>query len=77
MLSSYLDQLERKASENGVDLADACRSEGIARTTLFRWRKGDAFPREATAAAIMRRIERMVRERATEDAAPPPAEAAA
>lgn len=59
MLSSYFTQLEAAASAAGIDLAEVCRLEGVARTTLLRWRKGEAFPREATAAAIMRRIEAM------------------
>lgn len=59
MLSTYLDQLEREAEHAGVDLAEACALAGVAKTTLQRWRKGEVFPREGTAKAIIEKIRQM------------------
>ncbi len=59
MLNTYLDQIERAARDAGVNLAEACRREGIAATTLMRWRKGEVSPREATAQALLARIAKM------------------
>lgn len=59
MLNTYLTQLQNAASAAGVNLADACKREGIARTTLQRWRNGETTPNEATAKALLGRIETM------------------
>ena len=53
---TYLEQLKRLAAEHGVDLRSACKAEGIAQTTLMRWEKGEAHPREETAKALFARI---------------------
>ena len=58
-LIPYLDQLEVRAAELGLDLADVCAAEGVALTTLARWRKGEATCREGTARALFRRMDRM------------------
>jgi len=55
-LSTYLAQIDAAAEKAGVDVAQACEAEGIARTTLQRWRKGEVSPREATAQAVLKRI---------------------
>ncbi len=55
----YLDQLEVRAADLRVDLADVCAAEGVAPTTLARWRKGEANCREGTARALFRRMDRM------------------
>lgn len=53
---TYLEQLEHLAKAEGVSLEEACDAEGVARTTLLRWRKREAHPREATALALSDRI---------------------
>lgn len=63
-LVPYLDQLEAACREHGIDLIDVCRAEGVADTTLLRWRKGEAFPREGTAKALIERITSLASERA-------------
>ncbi len=55
----YLDQLEVRAADLRLDLADVCAAEGVAPTTLARWRKGEANCREGTARALFRRMDRM------------------
>lgn len=62
MLTTYLEQLESAAAAATVDLSVACKEEGIAATTLQRWRKGEVAPREGTAKALFSRIERMKRQ---------------
>ena len=57
--SPYLDQLKARAAELRLDLADVCAAEGIAPTTLARWRKGEANCREGTAQALFRRMDEM------------------
>ena len=57
--SPYLDQLKVRAAELRLDLADVCAAEGIAPTTLARWRKGEANCREGTAQALFRRMDEM------------------
>lgn len=61
MLDDYLAQMERAAKEAAIDLAEACRVEGVAATTLVRWRKGEVSPREGTAKAVLDRIAAMAR----------------
>lgn len=65
---TYLEQMKRAAKEAGVDLTSACDSEGIADTTLARWNKKEACPREATARAVLNRIKRMARAEETQEA---------
>ncbi len=67
-LIAYLDQLEVRAAELGLDLADVCAAERVALTTLARWRKGEATCREGTARALFGRMERM----ASQKTAPAP-----
>lgn len=59
----YLQQMEQAAREVGVDLAEACKKEGVAATTLMRWRNGTVNPREATTEAILKRIAVIAAER--------------
>lgn len=56
---TYLEQLEAKASVCRVPLEAACKAEGVAATTLLRWRKGQTHPREDTTRALIARLERM------------------
>lgn len=72
-VTPYLDQLEDACARTGVSLVEACRAEGIADTTLARWRKaregattadGAANCRQATAEKLMARIAQMAAERA-------------
>jgi hypothetical protein len=58
-LSTYLEQLEREARASGVDLVLACERAGIAATTLQRWRKAEASPREATAQMVLAKIKEL------------------
>ena len=67
-LIPYLDQLEVRAAELGLDLADVCAAEGVAPTTLARWRKGEATCREGTARALFGRMDGM----ASQNTAPAP-----
>lgn len=53
----YLDQLQRRADALGVPLEDACAQEGIADTTLMRWRKGLFSCREQTAQKLFARLD--------------------
>jgi len=53
---TYLEQLDTLCSSAGLDLADVCDAEGVAATTLWRWRKGRVHCREATALALFERI---------------------
>ena len=62
--SPYLDQLKVRAAELRLDLADVCAAEGIAPTTLARWRKGEANCREGTAQALFRRMDEMASRKA-------------
>ncbi|MDE2103662.1 MAG: hypothetical protein KGL39_40870 [Patescibacteria group bacterium] len=59
MLIPYMRQIEEAAARLGVDLAEACRLEGISASTLYRWRQGIYEPRGATAEALVRRMEAM------------------
>lgn len=56
---TYLQQIQACADDLGVDLREACKAEGIALTTLMRWHKGQAYPREQTARALIERIKSM------------------
>ena len=56
---TYLDQLDERASELGVDLKRVCELEGVAATTLARWRKGEATCREETAHRLFARMDAM------------------
>jgi ribulose-phosphate 3-epimerase len=67
-LNPYLDQLEVRAAELGLELADVCAAEGVALTTLARWRKGEATCREGTARALFGRMDGM----ASQNIAPAP-----
>ncbi len=58
----YLDQLQRRADTLGVSLEEACSQEGIADTTLTRWRKGQFSCREQTAQKLFVRLESMARD---------------
>jgi len=64
MLKTYLDQLQREADAARVSLDDACRSAGVAATTLARWRNGEVAPRQATAEAVLAEIRKLGRGRA-------------
>jgi|TARA_Y100000310_G_scaffold207333_1_gene207831 hypothetical protein len=55
----YLSQLEQRAAELGLGLTEVCVAEGVAETTLFRWRKGETTCRQGTAEALFRRMEAM------------------
>ena len=68
VMITYLEQIQARATELKVDLRDACKAEGIASTTLMRWGKGEVFPREQTARALIERIEAMATPK-SEDAA--------
>ena len=61
---TYLEQLETRCAEAGLALADVCNAEGVASTTLSRWRKGEVHCRQATAKALLQRIDKMSRDAA-------------
>ena len=52
----YLEQLEKKAGELGLDLEEVCAAEGVAATTLQRWRLGRTTCREDTAKKLFSRM---------------------
>ncbi len=58
-METYLQQLEARCDHLGVSLDDICRAEGVADTTLARWRKGESTCREGTAQALFARMGKM------------------
>lgn len=56
-MKSYLQQLEERAAEVGVDLVSVCEAEGVALTTFRRWRNGQTTPREKTAERLFKRMD--------------------
>lgn len=58
-METYLTQLDTRCQELGIDLQDICRAEGIADTTLARWRKGESTCREGTAKVLFARMRKM------------------
>lgn len=69
IMITYFDQLKSLSTELGIPLKDACREEGIAMTTLMRWEKREAHPREETAASLFDRIKVMASTKSTTKAA--------
>ena len=67
-MDTYLQQLEARCAELGVSLDDVCRAEGVADTTLARWRKGESTCREGTAKALFARLAKMRPEAAMQEA---------
>ncbi len=63
-MMSYLEQLEDRCRQVGLDLADVCEQEGVAATTLARWRKGEATCREGTVRRLFDRIDAVLEENA-------------
>ena len=53
-LNNYLKQLEQCAEKTGVSLKEAALAQGIARSTVWRWRTKGAQPRAETAEALLR-----------------------
>ncbi|HDZ40047.1 MAG TPA: XRE family transcriptional regulator [Marinobacter sp.] len=58
-MDTYLDQLEARCAELGVNLEEICLRDGVAYTTLWRWRKGHTTPRQDTVQALFKRMARM------------------
>lgn len=58
-METYLEQLEARCVDLGISLDDVCRAEGVADTTLARWRKGESTCREGTAQALFKRMSKM------------------
>ncbi len=58
-LVTYIAQLDAECAQAGLDLAEVCRADGLADTTLARWRKGEAHCRHDTAQSLFRRIRAM------------------
>ena len=58
-METYLQQLEARCADAGVNLGDLCRAEGVADTTLARWRNGESTCREGTAKALFARLDKM------------------
>lgn len=56
LTTTYLQQMEGAALASGVSLAEVCKVEGVAATTLQRWRKGEVTPRLETTEKILQRI---------------------
>lgn len=56
LTTTYLNQMESSALAAGINLADVCKAEGVAATTLQRWRKGKVTPRLETTEKILQRI---------------------
>jgi len=66
---TYLEQLEARAKQIGVDLIDVGQRAGTAKTTIQRWRRFELFPREETARLLMDEMSVIEREKAREKAA--------
>lgn len=62
-LTPYLSQLDNLCAAYGLTLSEVCRAEGIADTTLARWRKAEAHCRFDTAQALVERINLIVGQR--------------
>lgn len=56
---TYLEQMEAHAVRTGVGLRAACLAEGIAVSTLNRWRAGTTTPNENIARRIFNRMDAM------------------
>lgn len=56
LTTTYLHQMESAALASGINLSDVCKAEGVAATTLQRWRKGEVTPRLETTEKILQRI---------------------
>lgn len=54
--TTYLYQMETAALAAGINLADVCKAEKVAATTLQRWRKNEVTPRLETTEKILQRI---------------------
>lgn len=67
-METYLQQLEIRCADLGVSLDDVCRAEGVADTTLARWRKGESTCREGTAQALFERMAKMRPEASLQEA---------
>ncbi len=63
-MKTLLEQLEDKAAELGLDLKSVIKAEGVAGTTLKRWRDGDTTCRQDTAEKLFERMELMAKEQA-------------
>lgn len=60
-MKTYLEQLNEHSAALGVNLSDACKAEGVALTTLARWRKAETTVREGTFKALYQRISLMAK----------------
>lgn len=56
---TYLEQLNDKAAILGLTLEDVCAREGVAASTLTRWRTGHSNCREGTAKKLFIRMDQM------------------
>ncbi len=60
-MQTYLQQLEDRCREEGLDLRAVAKAEGFGNSTLWRWRSGHHQPSERKVRALFDRIDRMVR----------------
>ncbi len=60
-MQTYLQQLEDRCREEGLDLRAVCKAEGLANETLWRWRTGRHLPSEWKVKALFERIDKMAR----------------
>ncbi len=58
-MQTYLQQLEARCADLGLSLDVVCRAEGVADTTLARWRKGESTCREGTAQSLFKRMAKL------------------
>jgi len=58
-MNTYFEQLEAQAERTGVSILAACEAEGIARSTLNRWKSGFSTPSEKVAKRIFERMGKM------------------
>lgn len=56
LILTYAEQLKMLASEEKVDLLDACRHAGVPTSTYYRSIEGDKHLRQSTAEAIANAI---------------------
>lgn len=48
----YLSQLKSLATQNGIDLEEACEKAGVNQSTLWRWENKETHPSYRTALRI-------------------------
>ena len=56
---TYIQQLDARCAEAGITLEALCEAEGLAASTVWRWRHGRAHCHERTARALFDRLDKI------------------